>query len=485
MKGENFFSGLPIDGRLAFLGAIVLIAVVWYFYRQRQQKKEPKESLGDIPLDSKRVFKLDDYEQDPFDKHRFISPVNPKLAVREIECKDHDVIIYAASWPHLFISEQLIELQKAISEITKVSNDSHQLAVTKSPAANFSDFQERLIRIMFVQLHGKYALRSFPQKAKVTPASVVFHRQPHQSISDQTLAITFNQFLVDKDFRRLMNNTSSYSVSFFEDYPQTVFLHKKIDYLWSRVEEDAIDFLTDYFSAGIDFKGEWSTIPQPPNSIEVSLSLKGKCELVLTFSGIHLHKRIEDLMKDGFWGIDSAHIHYVFDPKQSAVTIIFCQEIDFFQPLVTFPPILKKYDDKLNFNLKVVHPVAASKNSQPIPISFQINAFGQLAFFLPFDIDSMAIEKELLKIEGVAAVDFGYEIHTAQETRFVVSKKAEMTWSELFADVLSALVIVSPRTLTKQGEWPKDVVKVKTDGNSGGHDNIGPGNLDTYSACTL
>jgi hypothetical protein len=190
-------------------------------------------------------------------------------------------------------------------------------------------------------------------------------------------------------------------------------------------------------------------------------------------------------MKAEFWGIDSVHVHYTFDPRESVVTLILCPEIDFFQPFVMLPPILKKYDGQLNFNLKVIHPAETSKNSQPIPISFQINAFGQLAFFLPFDIDSMAIEKELLKIEGVAAVDFGYEIHTAQETRFVVSKKAEMTWSELFADILSALVIVSPRTLTKQGEWPKDVVKVKTDGNSGGHDNMGPGNLDTYSACTL
>ncbi len=480
MKGENFFSSLPIGWRLSILLVVVLIAVGWYFYCRRQQKKSAIASAAlkaeETPPAEKKVFKLVDYETDRFDEHLFTSPVDPRLTIREVTHKNHDLVTYATSWPHLFDNQQLVEIQKMILEIIKISADTHEITITKSPAASFFNFRDRLIGIMFVQLHRQYAMRLFRQHFRI------------KRDGNRVIDLNFdNDYGYLDDFCDRLRECQSISHIIVHDNiaEHKMVLIKDDDRSWQELKKDVLAVAADYFPAGVDWGGEWSPVPKLPNSIEVNLLFKGKRELTLTFSGIHLEERIKDLMKARFWGVEDAHIHYIFEPKKSVVTLIMCPEIDFFQPFVAFPPILKEYNDKLNFNIKVVHPVETSKNSQPIPISFQINAFGQLAFFLPFDIDSMAIEKELLKIEGVAAVDFGYEIHTAQETRFVVSKKAEMTWSELFADVLSALVIVSPRTLIKQGEWPKDVIKVKANGNSGDHDNMGPGNLDTYSACTL
>jgi hypothetical protein len=215
-------------------------------------------------------------------------------------------------------------------------------------------------------------------------------------------------------------------------------------------------FLTDYFSAGIEIYGEWSLVPRPASPIEVDLLFKGKRELVLTFSGIHLQERIKDLMKAEFLGVDFIHVHYTFDPRKSVVTLILCPEIDFFRPLVSLPSILEKYNDQLNFNVKVVHPKNASKKSKPALVNYQINALGQLVFFLPFDFDSNQVKYELLlKVIEITDVDLGYEVHSAQETRVVVSKRDDVTWLELQFSILSVLVSIAPRTLLTKGEWPE------------------------------
>ncbi len=118
MKGENFFSSLPIGWRLSILLVVVLIAVGWYFYCRRQQKKSAIASAAlkaeETPPAEKKVFKLVDYETDRFDEHLFTSPVDPRLTIREVTHKNHDLVTYATSWPHLFDNQQLVEIQKMI-----------------------------------------------------------------------------------------------------------------------------------------------------------------------------------------------------------------------------------------------------------------------------------------------------------------------------------------------------------------------------------
>ena len=219
--------------------------------------------------------------------------------------------------------------------------------------------------------------------------------------------------------------------------------------------------------------GEWYAVPQLPNTIEVSLLFKSKCELVLTFLGVHLQEKIKDLMQEGFWGIVSIHIQYIFDSQKSVITLILCPEIDFFQPFAVFPSILKKYDDKLNFDIKVIHPVEKLKDSKPALVSYQVNALGQLVFFLPFDFDSNLVKDDLLlKIIEITNVELGYEIHTAQETRVVVSKQDDVTWAGLQFSILSVLVSIAPRTLLTKGEWPKNEIVIN-------NDTLGQGSLNT------
>jgi hypothetical protein len=238
-------------------------------------------------------------------------------------------------------------------------------------------------------------------------------------------------------------------------------LYKGGYYAWSDVKQEMSAFLKDYFSAGIEISGEWSLVPKPTIPPELSLLFKGKRELVLTFSGIHLQNKIKDLMKAGFWGIDSVHVHYIFDPRYSVVTLILCPEIDFFQPFIFLPPVLEKYDDQLNFNIKVVHSEKTPKKAEPALISYEVNASGQLVFFLPFDFDSNLLKDELLlKVIEITDVDLGYEVHSAQETRVVISKRNDVTWPELQFSILSVLVSIAPRTLLTKGEWPKDVAAI-------------------------
>lgn len=491
MKGENFFSSLPIVWRLSIFVATIVIAVAWYLYCRRQQKKraiaEAELKAKETPPVEKKVFKLGDFLQDPLDKHRFISPVDPRLTVREIEHKNHDIMTFATSWPHLFADQQLIEIQKRILETTKIScggDDTHEVIVNKSAAANFSDFKDRIIEAIFIQLHTRYALNLFWQKAEIIPTAIFFEKPDSDY---RTITINFQFPVISNSLLNgLMTINSLTRVSHMTRYPQAVFLHKKDDYSWHDVKQEITSFFKDYFPAGIELVGEWSTMPNPVSPINVNLLFNGNRQLILTFLGINLREDIKKLLIAEFWGIDSVHICHFFEPQKSVVTISFCPEIDFFQPFVTFPPALKKYDDKLDFNLKVIHPARVSNISEAVPVNFQINAFGQLAFFLPFFIDSGAVEKELLEIAGVTKVDFGYEVHTAKETRFVLSKADGANWSELRFDILSALVLsVSPVVLNKEGEWPEDIAKALAEGQDKSPGDFNSGNLDSYAACTM
>jgi hypothetical protein len=250
-------------------------------------------------------------------------------------------------------------------------------------------------------------------------------------------------------------------------------LIKDDDRSWRELKNEVLAVAADYFPAGVDWEGDWYLVPQLPKLIEVNLLFKGKRELVLTFLEIHLQEKIKDLMREGFWGIDSVHIHFIFDPQKSVVTLVLCPEIDFFQPFVSLPSILKKYDNELNFDIKVVHPAEELKDSKPALVNYQVNAFGQLVFFLPFDFDSNLVKEELLlKVIEITDVDLGYEVHSAQETRIVISKRDDVTWSELQFSILSVLVSIAPRTLLTKGEWPKDEIAI--DGNV-----LGEGSINT------
>ncbi|QQG52298.1 MAG: hypothetical protein HY931_03080 [Candidatus Falkowbacteria bacterium] len=475
MKGENFYSELPIGWRLAFLGAVVLIAVAWYLYCRRQARLEAEAETPVQPetaLSEKKVVTIYDYDADCLEAHRFVSPVDSRLTVREVAYKNHDILTLATSWPHVFTNEQLIKIQKMFLEITKLSVESHDITVTKSPAASFSDFKSKLIGEIFAQLHRQYALRLFRQHFKI------------KKDGNRVLDLNFDQgYDYLDDFCERLRGRQSISHIIVHDNIKDckIVLIKDDDRSWWELKKDVLAVAADYFPAGVDWEGEWPGYSSlEPGMVKVDIVFNAKREIILTFWDIHLQERIKDLMKEGFWGIDSAHVHYVFDPKKSVVTLVLCPEIDFFRPFEVLPSVFEKYDDKQGFNVKVSHPEKTSENSQPALVSYQINAVGQLVFYLPFDFDSNLVKDELLfKVIEITDVDLGYEVHSAQETRVVISKRDNITWQELQFSILSVLVSIAPRTLLTKGEWPKDEVCAESVKNDYQNDCSGTGSINT------
>jgi hypothetical protein len=250
MKGANFFPELPIIWRFIFLGFTVLIAIAWYYYCRRQQKKiaiaEAKLKPEGGSVNDKKIVKLNDYETDRFDEHLFISPVDSRLTLREMTYKDHDRMTLATSWPHLFTNEQLIEMQKMFLEIAKLSMDSHAITITKSPAASFFNFQSKLFGEIFAQLHRQYALRLFRQHFRI------------QRDGDLVIDLNFdNGYDYLDDFCDRLRGCQSISHVIVHDNitDHKMVLVKNDDRSWRELKDDVLEVAADFFPAGVNWGG--------------------------------------------------------------------------------------------------------------------------------------------------------------------------------------------------------------------------------------
>lgn len=321
MKGENIFSGLPIDWRLAFLGAIVLIAVAWYFYRLRQQKKiaiaEAKLKPEGASVKEKKTFNLNDYESDRFDEHLFTSPVDPRLTIREVTHKNHDLVTYATSWPHLFDNQQLVEIQKMILEIIKISVDTHEITITKSPAASFFNFRDRLIGIMFVQLHRQYAMRLFRQRFRL------------KRDGNRVIDLNFdNDYGYLDDFCDRLRECQSISHIIVHDNiaEHKMVLIKDDDRSWLELKNEVLAVAADYFPAGVDWEGEWweNKNVVKTREVKVFVSEDNKFnKLILEFPAELLNQGPQsiNILLQASDEIEDFHFVEVFSPRKTVLEI--------------------------------------------------------------------------------------------------------------------------------------------------------------------
>jgi hypothetical protein len=460
---------------IAFIAFIAVAAIAFFIIRWRSNRSLRKVLRGwrfswgpsyepeGSPLEEKKVVTIYDFYEDPLDKHRFISPVDPRLTVREATYKNHDLMTFATSWPHLFTDQQLAEIQKIILEITKLAGSSHKIVVTKSPAANFSDFKSKLIGEIFAQLHRQYAMRLFRQHFRI------------EKDRDRVIDLNFdNGYDYLDEFCDLLNTRQSILHVIVHDNirERKIVLIKDDDRSWLELKNDVLAVAADYFPAGVDWEGEWSNEPVIPNEVVVFFSCNGKCELVLSFLDILLEKRIEQIVKDSSLGVVSAHLHYSFSPRKSTLTIVFVSVVNYYEVLQLLGLFQEKYDSNINLKLVSNEQSKGLQWRDEYPFTVHINGLEELIIFMPFDINSDLLQTELLKIGAILKAHVDYNIHDTRKIRFTLKKHKEVNWSELKTDILAAIIIGCPGFELSLCSWPKDEIAINSD-------TLGQGSLNT------
>jgi len=209
--------------------------------------RSPDSVIEDLPNFERKVIKLEDYERDPIAEHRFISPVDTKLRIKETQGDNLNVCIYATSYPHLFNKRQIEEINEKILEIVSIKWSSHLLIVKKSPAADFFDFNLELKGIIFSQLHKTYASRFFPQRIKIV------------KVKDSNIELLFQDGCCNSigDFGDLLLECESISDATLTISKDNLNLFRRPNLNWQKLKQDVLTVANDYFPAGVDWEGEW------------------------------------------------------------------------------------------------------------------------------------------------------------------------------------------------------------------------------------
>lgn len=90
---------------------------------------------------------------DGSDANLFYDTLNKKISIRVIRQKDKDQCVFATSIPHKFMSVNASLMKNAISQLTEVKiSQTHELLITKSPAAKFSDIGEDILNFIITHI---------------------------------------------------------------------------------------------------------------------------------------------------------------------------------------------------------------------------------------------------------------------------------------------------------------------------------------------
>lgn len=176
MENLLFFKSLS-EGVLPLIVVIVcgglLFYILWrvisFFVKAKkyiQLEVEPKKPL------------LTDYESYKHDSNLLVNSVNNRLCVRIITHKNPDIRTFATSLPHRFTVGQVNKIKEEILEIMQCGVSEYELTIYKSPAADFSDFSDLILKKIFQQLHDVYVQEHLGEdKNKIlTPKNVILRK---------------------------------------------------------------------------------------------------------------------------------------------------------------------------------------------------------------------------------------------------------------------------------------------------------------------
>lgn len=140
------------------LAGILLVGIAIYLMVWKKKKKieEPEPEKESLPPG------LGDYKQDRWEENLYQSLMNHKIQIREVRVfkdrtEDKDKLVFASSLSFNFNADDKATLAALIPELTEVSvRNSHELILSKSPAASFAYLKKDILTHLFTYLNRKY-----------------------------------------------------------------------------------------------------------------------------------------------------------------------------------------------------------------------------------------------------------------------------------------------------------------------------------------
>ncbi len=237
-------------------------ALFIFFIISLKKKEVESEEIEDEVLteeDDSPYYSFSDVRD--FISSAFVSKIDNHLRLRFMhralnKGDEKDGLIISSSYPHKLSDA---DLGMFFADILQVQSfkiiDSHRIYLIKSPAASFSDFQDKLLTFLFKELHNFYCWQKTKRVVEVLMGldSNLLTFRTNLNIKSWSHKELLNQLtkipgLSDRSTNYLFNNSGP---------ENELYLEKRADSSWLEIRPKIIRFFEEYFPAGIIWKGEW------------------------------------------------------------------------------------------------------------------------------------------------------------------------------------------------------------------------------------
>jgi hypothetical protein len=243
-------------------GSTVILFVVWFFLVTKKKKvaeaknAEPEIEGEEATPFSSSICDVDRYKVDENDSNLFHSPDNKDFSIRVMKNgADKDSWTFALSLPHKFDANDKELMLATLPNITDViwDTDSHCIKICKSPACNFVDLQDYILRFLFLHLQRKYGWMSEAQEVRIERVdggddvlSFNLRVQTYQHVGLGRILFGLEGIVQDsqeKGFPLCMDHQGRYEI----------LIHKAKAYSWNELLPKIKKVFTDYFKGGVNF----------------------------------------------------------------------------------------------------------------------------------------------------------------------------------------------------------------------------------------
>lgn len=252
---------MHLSGKIIGQAAVYIIICVFVFFVLRSKKKkvtEPEPKKESLPSG------LGDYIEDRWDSTLYSSLQNEKIKIRTVKVfgktEDKDKLIFASSLAFNFNADDKKAFSLIAPQIIEVGViNSHELLIVKSPAAHFFEFNDAILKHLFIYLNRKYDWMN----KKITVTSRI-RVQEEFGLKTQYL-LNLQLSIKTSHHRQLgvllgnipeINNTRQIISIMVEDGVYSFNLETDEPYaadVWKKILPKIKEVCTSYFTGGVEF----------------------------------------------------------------------------------------------------------------------------------------------------------------------------------------------------------------------------------------
>lgn len=238
------------------LAGILLVGVAIYLIVWKKKKKGIEPAKKSLPSDSS-------YYEAGLDGPLYVNTRNNKIKIRTVKFfgknGDKDNLIFSSSLAFNFNSDDIAALRLVAPQVIEVGvMNSHELLITKSPAAHFLEFQDDILKHLFIHLNRKYDWmnRKFIISTKI---NILNHEK--EETAEYGLNIHLNTPLkkhlqlgvLISDIPGIETSKNKILAIMSETGVNSINLEKEYSYEWSDLLPKIKEVCASYFTGGIEF----------------------------------------------------------------------------------------------------------------------------------------------------------------------------------------------------------------------------------------